>query len=208
MYVLAGCAADAVSYEASTYGQGLLTHSLLMGMQGAALREDQFVDVSGLFDFAADRVPELARDIGGIQRPVVASPRGGASFDIGQVAEEDKSAIPLQAPRPLVLCVNFQDEFDFVDTLLLGNLVNQQLRDISTRSPHAPLIFVDTAQFPSAYRLGGRYEVVGDTVSVRVVLSGGEEPQRFTVDGTKSDIQRLAEKIVQETQERLPTEQQ
>lgn len=36
MYVLSGCAADAVSCEASSYGQGLLTHSLLLGMRGAA----------------------------------------------------------------------------------------------------------------------------------------------------------------------------
>jgi len=46
LYILAGSAADAVSYEASRYGQGLLTYSLLLGMRGAALRENQFVDVS------------------------------------------------------------------------------------------------------------------------------------------------------------------
>jgi WD40 repeat protein len=34
MFILAGSAADAVSYEASPYGQGLLTYSLLMGMRG------------------------------------------------------------------------------------------------------------------------------------------------------------------------------
>ena len=37
MHVLAGCAADAVSYEATRYGQGLLTYSLLTGMTGGAL---------------------------------------------------------------------------------------------------------------------------------------------------------------------------
>lgn len=45
LYVLAGAAADAVSYEAGRYGQGLLTWSLLFGMRGAALREFQFVYV-------------------------------------------------------------------------------------------------------------------------------------------------------------------
>ncbi len=34
--------------------QGLLTHSLLLGMKGAALREEEYVDVSTLFGFAAD----------------------------------------------------------------------------------------------------------------------------------------------------------
>ena len=64
-----GSAADAVSYEASRYGQGLLTYSLLQGMKGAALKEDQYVDVSKLFEYAADEVPRLAQNVGGIQRP-------------------------------------------------------------------------------------------------------------------------------------------
>ena len=35
IHVLAGCAADAVSYEASRYGQGVLTYSLLLAMRGS-----------------------------------------------------------------------------------------------------------------------------------------------------------------------------
>ncbi|HKI38119.1 MAG TPA: caspase family protein, partial [Gemmataceae bacterium] len=54
MHVLAGCAADSVSYEATRYGQGLLTYSLLLGMRGAKLREGEYVDVVDLFGYAAD----------------------------------------------------------------------------------------------------------------------------------------------------------
>lgn len=53
-----GSAAAAVSYEASQYGRGLLTYSLLQGMRGAALRDDAFVDVQRLFQYAADQVPQ------------------------------------------------------------------------------------------------------------------------------------------------------
>jgi hypothetical protein len=81
-HVLMGCAADRVSYEASQYAQGLLTYSLLEGMRGAALRRGEYEDVSKLFQYAADRVPELARGIGGVQKPRVAAPRGD-SFDTG-----------------------------------------------------------------------------------------------------------------------------
>ncbi|MFN5910211.1 MAG: caspase domain-containing protein, partial [Bacteroidota bacterium] len=42
MFVISGSAADAVSYEASRYGQGLLTYSILQAMKGAALRDGQF----------------------------------------------------------------------------------------------------------------------------------------------------------------------
>ena len=48
-HILMGAAADKVSYEASQYNQGLLTYALREGMKGAALREDNFVDVSKLF---------------------------------------------------------------------------------------------------------------------------------------------------------------
>src|SRR6202011_2249689 len=132
LFILAGCASDSVSYEATRYAQGVLTYSLLLGMRGAALKEDQFVDVGTLFNFAADKVPELARDIGGIQRPVIASPRG-SSFDIGQVTADDQGKIPLQAVRPLVLRVLFQDEEELTDVLGLGQSLDEVLRDASSR---------------------------------------------------------------------------
>ena len=85
MYVLAGSAADAVSYEASLYGQGLLTYSLLFGIKGAALRNSEFVDIMTLFQYSANKVPELAKDIGGVQKPEIRIPHGGQSFDIGRL---------------------------------------------------------------------------------------------------------------------------
>ncbi len=200
MYVLAGCAADAVSYEASNYGQGLLTHSLLLGMRGATLREEQYVDVASLFNFASDQVPQLAQGVGGIQRPVVASPRGGASFDIGQVSDDDKELIPLQSPRPLMLRANFGDEVDIVDTLGLGKIVNEQFRELSARGGTAPLVFVDASELPSAYRLAGRYTVNDNSVKVAVVLVKGKDRRRFTVTGKKSDLLQLAKTIVQQAQ--------
>jgi uncharacterized caspase-like protein len=55
-HVLMGSAADAVSYEASQNGQGVLTYALLQRMQGPARREDEYVDVQKLFQYAADEV--------------------------------------------------------------------------------------------------------------------------------------------------------
>ena len=45
------------SYEATQFEQGLLTHALLKGMRGAALDREEYVDVSKLFQYAADEVP-------------------------------------------------------------------------------------------------------------------------------------------------------
>jgi hypothetical protein len=203
-FILAGSAANAVSYEASRYGQGLLTYSLLLGMRGAALRDDEFIDISKLFQFSADQVPELAKDIGGIQRPLVAAPRGGTSFDIGQVTREDKTQIPLATPRPLVLRANFQDEELFVDRIGLTRLINEKLREKSALGRSAPLIFVDAAESPAAYSLVGRYRTITGKLQVIVRLFRGEQKVgEFTVSGNPAALEQLTADILQETERQI-----
>ena len=194
IHVLAGCAADSVSYEASRYGQGLLTYSLLLGMRGAALRENEYVDVVSWFGYAADRVPELASDIGGIQRPVISSPKG-SSFDIGRVTSEDRAAIPLQTVRTLVLRSNFQNEDTFDDDLMLAVHVDAALRDAESRGGETPLVYVDAASLPDAYRIAGRYRRAGGKVTVEVRLLGGEKPTQFTVTDGEPNLTALSKTI-------------
>ena len=207
MHVLAGCAADAVSYEATRYAQGLLTHSLLLGMRGAALREDQFVDVLPLFGFAADRVPELAGGIGGVQRPILASAKAGASFDIGQINSNDRARIPLQVTRPLILRSSLQEEEEYRDVLTLARRVDQELRDVSARGSQATLVFVDTSEFPDAYQLVGRYRVKGEKVVVYVNLfKAGTKLAKFTVTGDKNKLDGLAKRVVAEAERTLKSQ--
>jgi len=205
LHILAGCAADRVSYEATRYAQGLLTHSLLLGMRGAALREGEFVDVLTLFGFAVDRVPQLAGSIGGIQRPVLASPKASASFDIGQLDDDAKEQVPLRTPLPLVLRTNFQEEENFEDVLALGKLVDKALRSASARGGEAPpLVFVDARDLPAAYRILGRYRIEADKVKVEVRLSGaGREAERFLVKGNRQDPGALATRILEEIERRI-----
>ena len=174
MHILAGCAAEAVSYETSRYGQGLLKHSLLLGMCGAALREDEYVDVGKLFHFAAHKVPELAKGIGGIQRPEIAAPKGGASFDVGRLTSEDKVQVPLKSERPLVLRCYFGDKRRRRDLLGLSKRINDVLRDHSARGEEAP-VFVDADEFPGAYEMAGDYSIEDDRVTVAVFLGRDEE---------------------------------
>jgi len=206
LYILAGSAADAVSYEASRYAQGLLTYSLLLGMRGAALRENGFVDVSKWFDYATDEVPELAKDIGGIQRPSIAIPLGGSSFDIGQIGDEDKARIPLASVRPLFLQCNFQDEVRPIDHLKLMAHVNDALREASAREHNATLVYVEASELPDAYLLAGRYRVEDGNVNARVsVFKGEEEAGSFTVEGNTSNLVQLAARIVAEAESRIVT---
>ena len=203
MHILAGCAAEAVSYEASQYGQGLLTHSLLLGMRGAALREDEYVDVGKLFAFAADKVPELAKGIGGIQRPELAIPKGGASFDVGRLTSEDKVQVPLKSARPLVLRCYFWDKRRRRDLLGLNKRINDVLRDHSGRGEDAP-VFVDADEFPGAFQLTGEYLTEGDSINVTAFLGRGDEDiAEFEAVGQTTDLDRLASKILQEVQKQI-----
>jgi WD40 repeat protein len=200
VFILAGAAADAVSYETSRYGQGLLTYSLLLGMRGAALREDEFVDVGILFDSAVERVPELARDIGGIQRPLKATPGAEyGSFYIGQLSAEDRARIPLASPRPMVLRASFQDEDRFVDSIGLTRRVNDELRALAAEGAAASFGFVDVSDFPDAHVVAGRYRLHADAVTVTFGISKGERDLgRFTVEGDRNRPAELARLVLAE----------
>jgi hypothetical protein len=203
MFVLAGCAADSVSYEATRYGQGLLTYSLLLGMRGGRLREGEYVDVAELFGFAADKVPELARDIGGVQRPLLASPRG-APFDIGRLTPEDQARVPLEQVKPVVVRANFQEEKRARDGLSLSAKVDERLREAAA-ARGARLVFVEAADCPGGVQPAGRYTVDGNKVSAGVTLyEGDKELATFRVEGAADRLDELAAKVAAGVEARLP----
>ncbi len=202
-YVLMGSAADAASYEASQFGQGLLTYAVLKGMKGAALRESQFVDLSNLFQEVADDVPQLAKNIGGIQQPRVAMP-GGASFDIGQLSAEDRAAIPLATPSPLLLRPLFINTQLHRDNLRLSEALQKRLRNQSYAadrgSPGQPApVYVDQDDFPGAVSPSGDYTVDGNRVVVTIVLArDGREMSHLTIEGKADDVDSLAASMANE----------
>ncbi|HZW31980.1 MAG TPA: caspase family protein [Isosphaeraceae bacterium] len=196
LHLLAGAAADAPSYEASRYGQGLLTYSLLLGLTGPGLKGTE-VDVLTWFGYAVDEVPELAQGIGGIQKPLLCSPRAGASFPVGLLQPADRRQIPLPKARPLVLRAAFQEETSFDDLLGLGGRVDELLREASTRGEDTGPILVEEAE--DAYRLVGRYRIHADSVLVEVKIHRGTETvSQVSVRGRKQDTHGLARKIVAE----------
>jgi hypothetical protein len=193
LFILAGCAADRVSYEATRFGQGLLTYSLLLGLRGGALREEEYVDVERLFSFAVDRVPKLAAGVGGIQRPLVAAPRAGSGYDLGRLTVEDRERIPLRRALPLYVRSNFQEADAFEDVLGLAKAVDARLAALG----ESTLVFVDARAAPGAYRLAGRYRIEAGRVTavVRLLLSG-KTVRRLEVTGTTGDVGSLADEIV------------
>lgn len=203
-HVLMGCAADRVSYEASQYSQGLLTYSLLQGMAGAKLREGEYVDVSGLFQYAADEVPQLARGIGGVQKPLVMAPRG-TSFDIGRLIEADRRALPLAKPKPLILRPQLANVEDGDDNLKLTSLVRKRLADEGFTTPRGSAVltvFVDADELAGAVRPAGTYSIEGKNVRVRLVLKqDGQTLNQLTLDGSTDDLSGFAAKIAEAIRE-------
>jgi hypothetical protein len=180
-WILMGSAADAVSYEANRYAQGLLTYALLEGMQGAALEEDR-VEVSKLFGFAQRQVEDLAKGIGGIQRPVLSAPKG-QTFPIGLLKEEDRKQIHLATLKPQLLRARAHDEDD-LDPLKLEPALRAELRAASMpvtrgsdrRDPQ--IVYLDSVvdEVPDALIPQIRYAVVGGKVKVRLRLLQNGKP--------------------------------
>lgn len=102
--------------------------------------------------------------------------------------------------NPLFANSNLQnsDEAIAADDMGLGGLVDNQLMNISSKGSEAPIVFINTPTSESAYILSGRYEVKGNTVTVRINIRQNKEvKQRFEVTGTKDNLKTLAEKIAQ-----------
>ncbi|MCB9081413.1 MAG: caspase family protein [Lewinellaceae bacterium] len=202
MFILTGAAADKVSFEASQYGQGLLTYSLLQGMSGLALTSDKRVDVMTLMQYARDQVPELAKGIRQVQIPVVAFPANGGSFDIGIVNAGVK--IPLAQVKPVFIRNVFQDEDTFDDVLGLTNALAGYFEEITTRGAQADMIYVDVSEYENAYSIKGRYTLKGDVVTVRGRLFQGTTSKgEFTLTGKKSQLSALVAAIVDKVSEML-----
>ncbi len=193
-HILAGSAADKVSYEASRYGQGLLTYALLAGLRGAALRDGEYADVSKLFQYAVDQVPELAKGIGGIQKPMVASPRG-SSFDIGRLVDEDKRQVPVAKIMPLMLRSQIQSD-DFKDTLRLEARLNARLREFNYSGAKGELMFVDADEHPDGWKLRARYRKVGEGYVLEGVIFQGEQVRGRVKVELESDEAGQVERLI------------
>jgi hypothetical protein len=173
-----GRAADAVSYEASKYGEGLLTYALLEGMRGASLDDGSWLGVSRWFQNASEQVPDLARSIGGIQKPVIVAPKG-RGFPVSLLTVEDRAKIPLALARPQLLRVICSDEDD-LDPLHLRDQLREQMRALSyaqvrgAEDPQVEYLDATDDDLPGAFSPRLRYRVSGDTVTVRIRLIANE----------------------------------
>jgi WD40 repeat protein len=194
MYIISGCTADAVSYEASQYGQGLLTYSILQAMKGAALKENKYVDVFTIMDHARETVPKLAANIGGVQTPQLLAPKGG-SFDIGILEEKDKEAIPLASPKKVFIRSMLVDRKKFRDVLGLSKMLDDELGTSTAKGIESNIVFFDAAEFGGACQISGGYSKSESGISAVVTITCGDKEETYQLEAASA--QELTKKIVE-----------
>jgi hypothetical protein len=197
MFIISGCAADAVSYEASRYGQGLLTYTILQAIKGAALREDKFIDVNTILNYSREKVPELAAGVGGIQQPQILIPKGG-SFDIGLIDDVSRVKIPLANPKPLFVRSNFIDVDQLEDVIGLSKKVDESLNSISLKGTESKIIFIDTREYPDGCKISGTYTQKDGVIKLRFKIKCAETINEFQTESQSIEeiIKTINEKVL------------
>jgi FOG: WD40 repeat len=207
-FVLMGASADKVSYEATQYRQGLLTYSLLKGMKGASLLDDEYADVITLFTYAQNSVPDLAKNIGGIQRPLIISPPPSKVFDkngsfpIGIFTVAEQAQIPLNSQRPFILRPTLVNLVENYDNLNLTPMLRRALREannvLATGQSGTALAFVDADEMVDAIKPSGLYRVEGDKVFITMKLIRNGIPLAITlnINGKLNDKEQIIKQIV------------
>jgi WD40 repeat protein len=202
-WLLAGSAADQLSYESRTVDHGLLTYSLLeaidqVSVKGLRLSDggDLFLDVQRWLEYGANRVESLRNEtgVGGIQKPELRSGNANRSFDLGVTREQFRGSIGLKAPKPIVLMGTFDS--DGTDPLDLEAQLGSAL---ATEVGYK--LWLNVAKHPKAFRVAGQYTEESGTIKLRLFIQRiNEKMLRENVKvielmGSRSDLPGLIEQI-------------
>jgi len=187
MFVLAGSASDKSSFEASLYGHGLLTYSLLNNMPLVAAANKSLIDISKLFNNALEEVPRLAKEIGKIQQPELIATE---SFDIGIITSTIKFPIP--QTLPVFVRTNFMDIQNNKDIQRLSKAVNNVLDQMQDG------VYWDVEEFAGEhYYLGGLYKVNGTNINGKATLYQKDKAlSTFSFSGSSDKLSNLADQIL------------
>lgn len=211
VWLLAGAAADQLSYESSNVDHGMLTYALLEAIDKASadgLRKapsgELFLDVERWLGYAANRVESLKAEVGisGVQRPEFKRATRGETFDLGVMDEKRRGFLDLRPPLPVVIVGDFQKDEE--DPAGLEDAVTAAMKDAKAVKP-----WFDVAKHPNVYRVTGTYTLEGDALKLHVLLQRFDDrQQRRTIDtfdlaGSKDRLFDLAGKVRTEVENRI-----
>lgn len=211
-WLLAGTAADTLSYEASNVDHGMLTYALLEAIDQASekgLRPgsngELFVDIERWLNYAANRVESLKSEVGisGIQKPELKRSGANTTFDVGVTDSGKRGSIGLKPPLPIVIVGTF--EADQEDPAGLESAVDKSLREATKFKA-----WYDIAKHPNVLRVAGSYTQEGNKIKVKVVIQrldasmSRKTLQSFELSGSTDKIADLATTIRDELEKRVP----
>jgi WD40 repeat protein/uncharacterized caspase-like protein len=197
-YILAASAANQAAHESAAYDQGLLTYSLLSGIKlGGGLKDNKFIDVTKWFNFAADYVKSLAKNLGAGQDPQII---GNASFVVGLVDKEVIDGIKLSKEKEIFSrSIFIEDEELLNDDLEISGLVDKALNDLSQSGEQSPMVFVADNSLLDSYSIRGKYSITNNIVTAKISLFKGRKERLAQFDLSESVDKKnlLARAIVQ-----------
>jgi hypothetical protein len=200
-FILAASASVQSAYETALYGQGLLTYCLLSGIKlGGGLRDNKFIDVTRWFNYAADQVKLMAKEIGGRQDPQLI---GNASFEVGLVDKDVVDSIQLSLKKKIFRRSKFIQDQDLLnDDLELGDLTDRELNNLSEKVKESPLIFVADNTLLDDYTIRGKYSIAGNQITLSASVFKGQKERiyQFELTGSTEMKELLARKIVDKVQ--------
>ena len=216
LFVLAGCAPDRVSYEATNVKHGLLTYSLLEAIdqaRPAALASHGYLDVDQWFDYAQVRVRELMNELAllGVQKPEKHAQANSGNYPVGLVNNNVVGKLGLPLPGPVLILDTFRTA-DNLDPLGLEDTIEGALLSgPSSRGSNAATYWPSIRRHPKALQLNGSYKFDGDRVTVTVRLMHFVGPKlraepfdTFEVIGSRSKVPELVASILDAANQRIP----
>lgn len=194
-FVLAGSAADRLSFESSQYQHGILTYALLKGLREGP----EEVDVLRWMSQVQRDVPTLSRGDDVRQVPFLAIPKSASSFPLGRLTGSSRERLPkLEVAGKQLLPSRFGDTQQR-DPEKLSRLIDDRIRTASSRGLGVDWSLTGATDSPDAFQITGTYAVVGDEVRVDVHVWKGERevtPAR-TLTGSRAALDKLADAILE-----------
>ena len=161
IYILASSEANQKSFEVQKLNQGLLTHSLLLGMSGQADKSDVTIDIVKLLSYASQQTEEVSKNVLGIsQRPVIGIGEGGSSFSIGFKNESLKPPVPSDYVK--IGNGKFGILPSLHDPIHLQNTFNNVLNNQGIFGGTQEFIFLENDFRQEAHKLTGTYEILAN----------------------------------------------
>lgn len=214
VYVVAGCAASSVSYEATNVRQGLLTYSLLEPLNKVdpqVLRltpEGSYqLEVLPWLSYSEQRVGELIQQLqlSGSQKPELKPAARSQSFPVGQLAKTDAGKIALEQPKKVVIMRDFENA-EREDPLKLSFAMDEALTKASAEGLFGLIYWPTVRDHPTAYVLRGEYSEKDGVISLKVFVQAyvaGADGQKsrktvkeFQVSGSKDKLVELSQSVL------------